>query len=438
MHDVRMVREHQDALREGMRRRNAAKTMDPLIEQAIVLDADRRAMIRVVEEKKAERNAISADVAKRKRAGEDASDLVNRSRVIGDEIATIEVNLTESEDALNIIMLQIPNVTLEDVPEGSEANNKTLREWGTPRLAESVKPHWDIGTQHGIIDLERGAKISGSGFVVYRGEGARLVRALMNLMLDLHTRDHGYEETWVPVIVNRASLIGTAQLPKFEDDQYALIDEGLFLIPTAEVPVTNLYRDEILSESELPKQFVAYSPCFRREAGAHGKDTRGLLRVHQFDKVELVRYCTPETSLQEHEIITGHAERILQLLDLPYRVIVLAAGDTGFASARTYDLEVFAPGVGKWLEVSSASVFTDFQARRANIRYRPNGGGKPKFIHTLNASGLAFPRIIASILEHHQNNDGTVSIPAALQPYFGSATLGRSASGSMSGSAAAN
>ncbi len=433
-----MVREHQDALREGMRRRNAAKTMDPLIEQAIVLDADRRAMIRVVEEKKAERNAISADVAKRKRAGEDASDLVNRSRVIGDEIATIEVNLTESEDALNIIMLQIPNVTLEDVPEGSEANNKTLREWGTPRLAESVKPHWDIGTQHGIIDLERGAKISGSGFVVYRGEGARLVRALMNLMLDLHTRDHGYEETWVPVIVNRASLIGTAQLPKFEDDQYALIDEGLFLIPTAEVPVTNLYRDEILSESELPKQFVAYSPCFRREAGAHGKDTRGLLRVHQFDKVELVRYCTPETSLQEHEIITGHAERILQLLDLPYRVIVLAAGDTGFASARTYDLEVFAPGVGKWLEVSSASVFTDFQARRANIRYRPNGGGKPKFIHTLNASGLAFPRIIASILEHHQNNDGTVSIPAALQPYFGSATLGRSASGSMSGSAAAN
>ncbi len=429
MHEMRMVREHQDALREGMRRRNASETMWPLITEAERLDTDRRAMIFSVEEKKAERNKLSAEVGKLKRNGGDSSEvesLMARARDIGDEISSIEGRLAESQNALDEIMLQIPNVTLEDVPEGGEENNKVLRNWGSPREAESVKPHWDVGSELGILDLERGAKISGSGFVVYRRDGARLVRALMNLMLDLHTRSHGYEETWVPVVVNRASLIGTAQLPKFEEDQYSLTDDGLYLIPTAEVPVTNLYRDEILAESELPMQFVAYSPCFRREAGAHGKDTRGLLRVHEFDKVELVRYCTPESSLDEHEIITSHAEKVLQLLELPYRVIVLAAGDTGFASSRTYDLEVFAPGVGRWLEVSSASTFSDFQARRANIRYRPEGGGKPKFIHTLNASGLAFPRIIASILEHHQNADGSVSIPAALQPYFGAAVLGRS------------
>jgi seryl-tRNA synthetase len=433
MHDLRMVREHHDALREAMRRRNMLDTTGPLIDRAVQLDEERRAVLRVVEEKKAQRNSISAEVAKRKRAGEDASELVERGRALGDEIASLEKGLTESEQQLTTIMLQIPNATLDDVPAGGEENNTVVRSWGTPRAAESVKPHWEIGSEQGVLDLERGAKVSGSGFIVYRKDGARLVRALMNLMLDLHTGEHGYEETWVPVIVNRASLIGTAQLPKFEEDQYGLLDEGMFLIPTAEVPVTNLYRDEIISEAELPKAFVAYSPCFRREAGAHGKDTRGLLRVHEFDKVELVRYCTPETSSNEHELITSHAERVLQLLELPYRVVLLAAGDTGFASAKTYDLEVFAPGVGKWLEVSSSSVFTDFQGRRANIRYRPTEGGKPRFVHTLNASGLAFPRIIASILEHHQNEDGTVSIPTALQPYFGSATLGRSLSEARTG-----
>lgn len=425
MHDLRMMREHQDALREGMRRRRMSETMDPLIDQAIVLDSERRSMIQKVEEKKAERNRISAEVGKLKRAGQNADTLMSEARSIGDEIAAIESSLSESQTALDAIMLQIPNLPLPDVPEGDESNNKVIRSWGTPKEAESVRPHWEIGSENGILDFERGAKISGSGFIVYRSEGARLVRALMNLMLDLHTRSHGYEETWVPVVVNRASLIGTAQLPKFEDDQYSLTDDGLYLIPTAEVPVTNLYRDEILAEDDLPKQFVAYSPCFRREAGSHGKDTRGLLRVHQFDKVELVRYCTPENSESEHETITKHAEKVLELLELPYRVIVLAAGDTGFASARTYDLEVFAPGVGKWLEVSSASTFTDFQARRANIRYRPKEGGKPRFIHTLNASALAFPRIIASLLEHHQQEDGVVHIPAALQPYFGAATIGK-------------
>ncbi len=274
-----------------------------------------------------------------------------------------------------------------------------------------------------MIDFERGAKISGSGFILFRGLGARLVRALMNMMIDLHTRDHAYEEVWVPLVVNRSSMVGTAQLPKFEDDMYALRDEDLFLIPTAEVPVTNIYRDEVIGAAELPKGFVAYSACFRREAGAHGKDTRGLLRVHEFDKVELVRYASPDRSDAELELLTGHAEKVLQLLEIPYRVVLLAAGDTGFASAKTYDLEVFAPGVGAWLEVSSCSCFTDFQARRANIRYRPAEGGKPRFVHTLNGSALAFPRIIAALLEHHQNPDGTVTIPEALVPYVGAERL---------------
>jgi seryl-tRNA synthetase len=276
-----------------------------------------------------------------------------------------------------------------------------------------------VGSRLGILDLERGAKITGSGFVVFRGQGARLVRALMNFMLDLHTREHGYEETWVPFIVNRASMIGTGQLPKFEEDMYALRDEDFFLIPTAEVPVTNLHRDEILEPARLPMALTAYSPCFRREAGAHGKDTRGLIRVHEFDKVEIVRYTTPEESAAEHERLTGHAEAVLQRLELPYRVVLLASGDTGFASAKTYDLELFAPGVGKWLEVSSCSNFLDFQARRLNIRYRPAAGEKPRFIHTLNGSGLAFPRTIIALLEHHQQPDGSIHVPEALRPYLG-------------------
>ena len=245
----------------------------------------------------------------------------------------------------------------------------------------------------------------------------------MNMMLDLHTTEHGYEEEWTPVVVNRAAMIGTAQLPKFEDDMYALREDDLFLIPTAEVPLTNLYREEILTEAELPKAFVAFSACFRREAGAAGKDTRGLLRVHEFDKVELVRYAAPERSNAELEALTGHAEKVLRLLEIPYRVVLLAAGDTGFASAKTYDLEVFAPGVGAWLEVSSCSNCTDFQSRRANIRYRPAEGGKPRFVHTLNGSGLAFPRVIAALLEHHQAPDGTVTIPDALRPYVGTDRL---------------
>jgi seryl-tRNA synthetase len=381
-------------------------------------------MIQAVEERKAARNALTQAVAKKKRAGENADDLLVQSRNLGDEISKLEGELSTLEAELQKNMLELPNITLDEVPAGGEEANRQIRSWGEPREAQSVKPHWEVGVDLGLIDFERGAKISGSGFIVFRGKGARLVRSLMNFMLDLHTAEHGYEEAWVPIVVNRASMTGTTQLPKFEDDMYAIKDEELFLIPTAEVPVTNLYANEILAAADLPKGMTAYTPCFRREAGAHGKDTRGLIRVHEFDKVELVRYASPETSSDQLELLTSHAEKVLQLLGLPYRVVLLAAGDTGFGSAKTYDLEVFAPGAGVWLEVSSCSVFGDFQARRAGIRYRPAEGGKPRFVHTLNGSGLAFPRIIAAILEHYQNADGSVTVPEVLRPYLGSDRLG--------------
>jgi seryl-tRNA synthetase len=418
-----MVREHIDALRAGMRRRGALDALAPTIDRAVTLDKTRRDTILAVEERKAARNSVSQEVGQRKRAGESADDLQQRSRELGDEIARLDRELAETESELAAILLELPNITLDRVPAGGEASNTVVRTWGTPREGARVQPHWEIGTRLGLIDFERGAKISGSGFIVFRRQGARLVRSLMNLALDFFTREHGYEETWVPVVVNRASMIGTAQLPKFEEDMYALRDEDAFLVPTAEVPLTNLFRDEILPESELPKALTAYSPCFRREAGAAGKDTRGLLRVHEFDKIELVRFVTPESSGEQLELLTAHAEKLLTLLELPYRVVQLASGDTGFASAHTYDLEVYAPGVGKWLEVSSCSNFTDFQSRRANIRYKPADGGKPRFVHTLNGSGLAFPRIIASILEHHQQEDGSVLVPAALSKYLGAERL---------------
>jgi seryl-tRNA synthetase len=417
-----MVREHIDALRAGMRRRGASDALGT-IDKAAELDKWRRETIQAVEERKAARNAITQQVGLRKRAGESADDLQRESRDLGEEIARLDSELAALERQLASILLELPNVTLEQVPAGGEENNAVVRSWGTPREGARVQPHWEIGTRLGLIDFERGAKISGSGFIVFRRAGARLVRSLMNLMLDVHGGEHGYEETWVPIVVNRASMTGTAQLPKFEEDMYALKGEDMFLIPTAEVPLTNLYRDEIIPESELPKALTAYSPCFRREAGAAGKDPRGLLRVHEFDKVELVRYVTPESSGEQLELLTAHAEKILRLLELPYRVVRLASGDTGFASAHTYDLETYAPGVGKWLEVSSCSNFTDFQARRANIRYKPADGGKPRFVHTLNGSGLAFPRVIASILEHHQQEDGSVRVPAALSTYLGAERL---------------
>ncbi|HKV51973.1 MAG TPA: serine--tRNA ligase [Gemmatimonadaceae bacterium] len=423
MHDLKLLRENIAALRDGMRRRGKLDTLGPVIDRALVLDRDRRAVLAQIEEKQATRNAASQDVARRKKAGEDAADVIARTRALGDEIAALQRDYDAQFGELEALQYELPNIPLADVPEGGEASNRVLRSWGEPRPHDGVRPHWEVGEQLGILDLPRGAKIAGSGFIVYRGAGARLVRSLIAFLLDLATREHGYEEVWVPTLVNRRSMTGTGQLPKFEDDAYVTADD-LFLIPTAEVPVTNLYRDEVLDAADLPKALTAYSQCFRREAGAHGKDTRGLIRVHQFDKVELVRYTTPEDAAAQLELLTSHAEAALRRLELPYRVKVLAAGDTGFASAKTYDLEVWAPGVNAWLEVSSCSTFTDFQARRANIRYRPAAGEKPRFVHTLNGSGLAFPRTIIALLEHHQRADGTVAVPQALRPYLDADTLG--------------
>ncbi|MCX5764435.1 MAG: serine--tRNA ligase [Gemmatimonadetes bacterium] len=419
MHDIRMVRENADALREGMRRRGKLEQFAPIIDRALELDQDRRTTIQAVEERKAARNTASQEVGRRKKAGENADDLMANTRALGEEITRLEAELAASQGELDAILLEFPNITALDVPEGDETANVVARSWGTPMAAGTVRPHWEIGEALGLLDLPRGAKISGSGFIVYRGMGARLQRALLNLMLDLHTQQHGYEEAWVPLFVNRTSMLGTGQLPKFEEDMYALRDDALFAIPTAEVPLTNLFGEEILDGSALPHAMTAFSACFRREAGAAGKDTRGLLRVHQFDKVELVRFCAPEDSAEQHELLTSHAEKVLQLLGLPYRVLLLAAGDTGFSSAKTYDLEVFAPGVGKWLEVSSCSNFGDFQARRANIRYRPAAGEKPRFVHTINGSALALPRVVAALLEQYQQPDGTVLVPEALRPYLG-------------------
>lgn len=423
MHDARLIRERPDQLREAMRRRGALGALGSQLDRCEVLDRERRLLIQAVEERKAARNSGSQEVARRKRAGEDAAELIVHGRALGEEIARLDAELAAAEQALDQIMMEVPNITLPDVPAGDETNNVVVRSWGTPRPEAGVKPHWDVARAQGLFDLERGAKVSGSGFVFYRGQGARLVRALMNFFIDSHV-EQGYEEVWAPLLVSRATMTGTGQLPKLENDAYKIAGDELFLIPTAEVPVTNLYRDEIIDGGVLPLSFCAYTPCFRREAGAAGKDTRGILRMHQFDKVELVRYCAPDESEAQLQLLLGHAEAMLRALEIPYRVTLLAAGDTGFSSAKTYDLEAWAPGVGAWLEVSSVSTFTDFQARRANIRYRPAKGEKPRFLHTLNGSALAFPRTIACLLEHHQQPDGSVVVPAALRPYVGTDRIG--------------
>ena len=423
MHDARLIRERPDDLREAMRRRGALGALGPQLDRCEGLDRERRLLIQAVEERKAARNTGSQEVARRKKAGEEAAELIAHGRALGEEIARLDVELAAAEQALDAIMMEVPNITLPDVPAGDETNNVVVRSWGTPRQEADVKPHWDIARAQGLFDLERGAKVSGSGFVFYRGKGARLVRALMNFFIDSHV-EQGYEEVWAPLLVSRATMTGTGQLPKLENDAYKIAGDELFLIPTAEVPVTNLYRDEIIDAGVLPLGFCAYTPCFRREAGAAGKDTRGILRMHQFDKVELVRYCAPSESETQLQVLLGHAEAMLQQLEIPYRVTLLAAGDTGFSSAKTYDLEAWAPGVGAWLEVSSVSTFTDFQARRANIRYRPAKGEKPRFLHTLNGSALAFPRTIACMLEHHQQPDGSVVVPAALRRYVGTDRIG--------------
>ncbi len=395
-----------------------------LIDAILELDRRRRDLLVRTETLKAERNAASDEVARRKRAGESAADLMERLKASGDEVRLLDVQLREIEAELDGLALSLPNFLDERVPDGDASANRLVRSWGeVPVLDFVAKPHWELGVSLGLLDLAAGVKVAGSGFPLFTGMGARLGRALAGFMLDLHTREHGYLEIAPPYLVNRASLTGTGQLPKFSEEVYTSPSDDLFLIPTAEVPVTNIHRDDILEARALPVSYVSHTPCFRREAFSHGKDTRGLIRVHQFDKVELVRLVRPEESAAEHERITAHAEAILQRLGLPYRVIELAAGDTGFASARTYDIEVWAAGVGGWLEVSSSSTFTDFQARRANLRYRPAAKAKPEFVHTLNASGVAFPRTIIALLENNQAADGSVRVPEALVPYLGTDRL---------------
>jgi seryl-tRNA synthetase len=424
MIDLRLLRSDPNQVRAALARRGDDAIAGQL-DEIQALDARRRALITELDKLKAERNEASrADAQLVKEKGALPPDVVAQRRALGERITAAESEVRSTDEALADKTLYVPNIPLPDVPDGPASANVVVRTWGTPRpVGADVKPHWEIGERLGLLDLPRGAKLAGSGFPVFVGAGARLVRALLQLMLDLHTRQHGYIEIEPPFVVRREMMLGTGQLPKFAEDAYHTAEDDLFLVPTAEVPLTNLYRDEILDGARLPIAHTAYTPCFRREAGAAGKDTRGLLRVHQFDKVELVRFVRPADSPRELEQLTSHAEAVLQLLELPYRVVALAAGDLGFSAAKTYDLEAWAPGVGAWLEVSSASTFTDFQARRAGIRFRAAKGEKPEFVHTLNASGVALPRTIAALLETRQAPDGSVPLPQALVPYMGSERL---------------
>ena len=423
MLDLGFVRANLAQVKERLGRRGAdvAAMLDGFEE----LDRTRRAAITQSESLKAERNQISAEVAKRKQKGEDAAELMDRTRSMKEEIERCAADAAEAEQQMQAVLQQIPNLPAESVPPGtSAADNVEVRRWGVPRAFDfAPKPHWELGEQLGILNFEQAAKISGARFAVYWDAGARLERALANFMLDLHTGTHGYREVLPPYMVNAASLFGTGQLPKFKEDLFHCEGSDHWMIPTAEVPLTNLYRDDILEEKHLPISVTAYTPCFRAEAGAYGKDVRGLVRQHQFQKVELVKFVTPEQSYAEHERLTRHAEAILQALELPYRVMNLCAGDLGFSAAKTYDLEVWLPGQNVYREISSCSNFEAFQARRANIRYRPQGQKKTEFVHTLNGSGLAVGRTWLAIVENYQQADGSVAVPTALQPCMGGLTV---------------
>ncbi|HKW42172.1 MAG TPA: serine--tRNA ligase [Gemmatimonadales bacterium] len=418
MIDLKLLRASPQQVRSALARR-ADPSVTRLLDELEAMEMRRRAVAGQLDQLNAERNAVAKDDARLiKQHGELPAALRDERRRLSGRIEGLQAELRELETAVEQKLLFVPNLPLPDVPDGDESHNQVVRTWGQP-APKGGRPHWEIGESLGILDLARGAKLAGSGFPVFVGAGSKLARGLINFMLDLHTTEHGYQEVEPPFVVRRDSMIGTGQLPKFEEDAYKTTPDDLFLVPTAEVPVTNLHRDEILDATVLPLGYAAYTPCFRREAGAAGKDTRGLLRVHQFDKVELVRFCRATDSPAEHEKLTGHAEAILQRLELPYRVVLMAIGDLGFAAAKKYDLEVWAPGVGQWLEVSSSSSFTDFQARRAHIRCRAGSGAKVEFVHTLNASGVALPRTIAALLETHQQPDGSVTVPRALVSYLG-------------------
>jgi len=425
MLDIRLIREKPDYVKERLAARggDAASLVDAILES----DALRRALETQLQQLNADRKRISKEIGIHRAKGTDTADLENQVRAMGDDIARLNQETTEADARQRDLLLQVPNLPHPACPIGADAEaNPVIRTWGEKPVLTSPRSHIDIGADLRLFDLERAARMSGSAFACYTGQGARLERALINFMLDLHTREHGYTEISPPFVIRKEALIGTGQLPKFEDQLYRCERDELYLAPTAEVPVTNLHREEILPLSELPKRFVAYTPCFRREAGSAGLGTRGLIRVHQFDKVELVKLTTPETSYAELESLTANAEKILQLLGLHYRVIELCTGDIGFGGAKTYDIEVWAPGQNGYLEVSSCTNFEDFQARRLSLRFK-DADGKNRFCHTLNGSGTALPRIYVALLETYQQPDGTVLIPEALRAHFGAEKITKAA-----------
>jgi len=417
MLDIKIIRENPEKVNELLKRRNPELSIDAVLE----IDKERRQVQTRADQLRSERKNISQEIGNLKKAGKDASEIQEKVRLIGDQIKELEAQENELNEKQKNLLLNIPNTPDETTPIGlSDENNVVIKTVGeVPKKNFEIKPHWEIGPELGLLDFERGVKISESRFTLYTGLGARLERAIINFFLDLHTQKHGYLEVLPPFIVNSATMTGTGQLPKFKEDMYKCEEEDLYLIPTAEVPVTNIYANEILAEEDLPKYMTAYTPCFRREAGSAGKDTRGLIRQHQFNKVELVKLCTPETSPEEHEKLTQDAEKVLELLELPFRRVELCTGDIGFSAQKCYDIEVWLPSSGGYREISSCSNFGDFQARRANIKYRSSVTGKPEFVHTINGSGLAVGRTFAAILENYQQEDGSIAIPKVLQPYMG-------------------
>ncbi|TVX85273.1 serine--tRNA ligase [Paenibacillus agilis] len=417
MLDIKRLRTEFESVEQALKNRGASPEMIAAFPE---LDAKRREMLQETEQLKNRRNVVSQEVAKLKKAGQPADDVIAEMREVGDRIKVLDEQIREVEQQMDELLLAIPNVPHESVPVGlSEDENVELRRWMEPTtFTFEPREHWDLATELGMLDFEGASKVTGSRFVFYKNAGARLERALISFMLDVHAVDHGYEELLPPMIVNRDSLYGTGQLPKFEEDLFKIQGTDYYLIPTAEVPVTNYHREEILNNDVLPKNYTAYSSCFRSEAGSAGRDTRGLIRQHQFNKVELVKIVRPEDSYAELETLTQHAERILQLLKLPYRVMSLCSGDIGFSSAKTFDLEVWLPSSNSYREISSCSNFEDFQARRANIRFRRDTKSKPEFVHTLNGSGLAIGRTVAAIMENYQQEDGSIVVPEVLRPYM--------------------
>jgi len=414
--DIKSIREDTAKVIESNKNRSTTVDTDTIL----ALDQKRREIMSHVETLKNKRNVVSKEIGALKKSGRDAAEKTQEMKNVGEEVKTLDAELRDIEENLKNLLLTVPNIPHESTPVGNPPEaNKIIKEWGVqPSFAFEPQAHWDIVENLGLVDFKNGTKITGSHYILFKGIGAKLERALISFMLDVHIKKHGYTEVFPPFIVNGASMTGTGQLPKLADDMYKLERDDLYLIPTAEVPVTNMYRDEILDESQLPMYYTAYTPCFRREAGSYGKDTRGLTRVHQFDKVEMVKFVKPDSSYDEHEKLLQDAEEILQLLELPYRVNLLCTGDISFAAAKCYDIEVWAPGQKAYLEVSSCSNYEDFQARRASIRYRRTEDRKVDFIHTLNASGLALPRTFIAVLENYQNEDGTITIPKALRDYM--------------------